>query len=341
MNGCLYHTAFPSKNIEEFDDRDNTLDTPRKLTIDPDLPLFNQEYLRLDAYQDALKEMQVFFQAYKDDISRLKGIKIDFIEQIENKVELVMNEYDLKEWSRRQYKLFGCLYYAARHMAFDVFTFTKIPADSNILLHHKKALALRKMSSSILDIILTSYKKHKKLENFLQENKISRLYAETFLEEMETCFRELMFLKDGAGKWKKVDVRDVISALKEHFSSRWKEALSYWTTGGQPIENIHEITLDLKKAINSRQFRESLREFNRMKFAYIVKGDYIGLIKNEMPSLYDIIYEEYYRKHKPLKTLSYVISADKKELKEFNNYYFGFIKLKLEDEYRDILSFGK
>jgi len=97
---------------------------------------------------------------------------------------------------------------------------------------------------------------------------------------------ELIFLKDGTGKWKKVDGRDVISALKKHFSSRWKEALSYWTTGGQPIENIHEKTLDLNKAMNSIRFWESLREFNRMKFTYIVKGDYIGLIENEMPLLY-------------------------------------------------------
>jgi len=51
--------------------------------------------------------------------------------------------------------------------------------------------------------------------------------------------------------------------------------------------------------------------------------------------------KDFLERNKPLEISSYIISANKKELREFNNYFLGSIKLKLEDEYRDILSFGK
>lgn len=171
---------------EELGDLINGLDYDRKDKI-----LRSKLY----SYQDVLYKIQKY--------AELRGIRlfdgkyssglIKIGEDYHKISDIIKKDYD-NNFPKQQYKEFHLLFQLAKYVGFDPLTFTVLKdsdmATSRYRLHHYLADLLRKMSSNVVDIVLTNVETHMVYEKILRDKgREGEFYIRALMETIQELIR--------------------------------------------------------------------------------------------------------------------------------------------------------
>jgi len=228
-------------------------------------------------YQNAINSIHDYARERNIDLQSTTPSAISLIDRLDSKKELVMNEYQIKKWEADETKAYHNIYHLCKYLGFDPMTFT--PLDDKIFKtgsyqrHHFLALAFRKMSSHVDDIVLTSDTlHHSKYENFLKDEGLA---AEVYVKLLMQSLAELINMKDQNGNYLKIKEDHMREVLYKNFGEiEGEKILEKWMKGKHQLD-----------------FAKTLREFNnRRQDAF--KGKYEQFLINKYGNAYSAYFKE-------------------------------------------------
>ncbi|MFX1489564.1 MAG: hypothetical protein ACFFBI_10480 [Promethearchaeota archaeon] len=225
---------------------------------DPD----NQRMLHY--YQKAINSIIEYDREKKLGLNSPSLSTIKLVDNIKTKKELIMNHYQISAWDKDTTKAYHNVYHLCKYLGFDPMTFT--PLDDDIFKtgryrrHHFLALAFRKMSSHVDDIVLTSVDlHHSEYETFLTNGGLA---AEDYVKLLMQSLSELIEMKDQNGNFLKIDeshMRDVL--LKNFGEAEGQKLLDKWKSFPNFIQRLSEFNNR-----RLRTFNGDYKQFLSMKY---------------------------------------------------------------------------
>ena len=179
-----------------------------------------------------------------------------------NLLDILKNDYG-REFVKGNHKQFHMLFQLAKYLGFDPLTFTPLDdkdmATSKYRLHHFLAEMMRKMSSNVGDIVLTSEDLHGTYEKF----KDSRA-GEAYIRGLMKTIQDLIYMNSG----QKIEPADVLDTLIKNIGyEKGSEVYQSWTSNPTKLKD----------------FLQNLGTFNDRR-TYALSSDpnkYCNFLKNE------------------------------------------------------------
>jgi len=241
-------------------------------------PTGAREIQKLMAYQGALRSIYKLVKETNLDFTSPTINKLKLIYAIDNDQELIMNEYDRKNWKNAASKAYIRVFQFAKRLGVDPLTFRINPDTSLFDPHHFKAFKFRQMSTHNQDLIETSKRFHRKYEVLYKT--FGRRGAEVYVETLIKSLEELLSLKDSVGNIRDITDADIKRVLRANFGPEWESVYKGW---------VSDFTVEMAGIDN---YKDSLYTINDLRNKYLpgntAGNDYQKFLEDKYPSIFQI-----------------------------------------------------